>query len=99
MAAAGATDARGAEKMPGRVVVDGLWLRGAVWKKGTKSRRWLEAPFEPTETGHGSSLITMTLAVMVANTSMWDVMVTNSSARMRFPRLYQELAPLYFGAP
>lgn len=38
------------------MVVDGLWLRGAVWKKGTKSRRWLEAPFEPTETGHGSWL-------------------------------------------
>ena len=59
VAAAGATEARGAEKSgvdAGRVVVDGLWLRGAVWKKGTKSRRWLEAPFEPTETGHGSWL-------------------------------------------
>jgi hypothetical protein len=53
------------------------------------------------ETGHGVSLMTMTLAVMERGTSMFDVVTSNTATRTRFAELIAELKHLYFpdGAP
>jgi hypothetical protein len=45
--------------------------------------------------------MTMTLAVMERDTSMFDVITSNTATRARFAELIAELKPLYFhdGAP
>ena len=49
------------------------------------------------ETGHGMSLITLTLAVMERNTSMWTVTTGSVRRKQRFAAIASELIPQYFG--
>lgn len=73
--------------------LDGAWLRSfdfANWEYYAQASDWQWGPWV-AETGHGSSLITMTLAVMARNLSMWDVVAVPGRLREEF----LSLAPLY----
>jgi hypothetical protein len=74
----------------------GSWLRSFDFERWEYYAQGSDLGWGPwvAETGHGSSLITMTLAVMAKGTSMWDVVVAKGMSK-RFTRLYKELAPLY----
>jgi hypothetical protein len=77
--------------------LEGSWLRSFDFERWEYYAQGADTGWGPwvAETGHGTSLITMTLAVMAKGTSMWEVVVRDHSAQVRFTRLYKELAPIY----
>jgi hypothetical protein len=74
--------------------LEGAWLRSFDfhrWEHYAQASDWQWGPWV-AETGHGMSLITMTLAAMDRNTSMWAVL-TAGGARMS--KLFDTLRPQY----
>jgi len=78
--------------------LDGAWLRSfdfVAWEHYAQASDWQWGPWV-AETGHGSSLITMTLAVMERNTSMWETIVGHKPGSSgRLSRAFRELRVLY----
>ena len=80
------------------VRLDGTWLRSfdfQRWEPYAQASDWAWGPWV-AEAGHGVSLITITLALMERNTSMWDVVTGDPARRARYAALAAELTPLYF---
>lgn len=76
------------------VRLDGAWLRSfdfGGWEHYAQASDWQWGPWV-AETGHGSSLITMTLATMHRNTSTWEVAVAQPG---RLARAFARLRRLY----
>jgi hypothetical protein len=74
--------------------LEGAWLRSfdfQRWEHYAQASDWQWGPWV-AETGHGMSLITMTLAAMDRNTSMWTIL-TAGGARMS--KLFDTLLPQY----
>ena len=72
--------------------LDGAWLRSfdfSSWEFYAQASDWQWGPWV-AETGHGSSLITMTLAVMERKSSFWEMWEAG-----RLAAVFRELRPLY----
>ena len=75
--------------------LDGAWLRSfdfVAWEHFAQASDWQWGPWV-AETGHGSSLLTMTIAVMERNSSMWETIAGKQPGRLS--KTFRELRVLY----